>query len=55
MKTVFYAVAFGATLICTASTASVQAEDRDCTVDLKSMCAGIAPGEGHIRACIECT
>jgi len=53
MKTTFYAVALGAALVLTAATASVQAEDRDCTVDLKSMCAGIAPGEGHIRACIQ--
>ena len=53
MKTAFYTVALGAALLLTASTASVRAEDRDCTVDLKSMCAGIAPGEGHIRACIE--
>ena len=53
MKTAFYTVALGAALLLTASTASVRAEDRDCTVDLKSMCAGITPGEGHIRACIE--
>jgi len=42
-KAAFYAIALGAALILTASTASVRAEDRDCTVDLKSMCAGIAP------------
>ena len=53
MKKAFYAVALGAALVLTASTASVQAEDTYCTVDLKSMCAGIAPGEGHIRACIQ--
>jgi hypothetical protein len=53
MKTAFYAVALGVALVLTASTASVQAEDRDCTVDLKSLCADIAPGAGHIRACIE--
>ena len=53
MRTAFYTVALGAALLLTASTASVRAEDRDCTVDLKSMCAGIAPGEGHIRACIQ--
>ncbi len=53
MKNAFYAVALGAVLLLTASTAPVQAEDRDCTVDLKSMCAGISPGEGHIRACIQ--
>ena len=53
MKTAFWTAALGAALLLTASPASVRAEDRDCTVDLKSMCAGIAPGEGHIRACIE--
>jgi hypothetical protein len=53
LKTAFYAVALGATLLLTASTASVQAEDRDCTVDLKSLCAGVAPGEGRVHECIE--
>ena len=53
MKTALYAVALGAALVLTASTASVKAEDRACTVDLKSVCAGIAPGGGHIHACIE--
>jgi len=53
MKSAFYRVALSAAMVLAASTASVQAEDRDCTVDLKSMCAGIAPGEGHIRACIQ--
>ena len=53
MRTAFYAIALGITLTLTASTASVRAEDRDCTVDLKSMCAGITPGEGHIRECIQ--
>jgi hypothetical protein len=48
-----YAVLLGAALVLTASTASVRAEDRDCTVDLKSLCAGVAPGEGHVRACIQ--
>ena len=46
MRTALYTVALGAALLLTASTASVRAEDRDCTVDLKSMCAGIAPGRG---------
>ena len=53
MKTAFYAFALGAALFLTASTAAVQAEDRDCTVDLKSLCAGVAPGGGHVHACIE--
>ena len=50
MRTALYTVALGAALLLTASTASVRAEDRDCTVDLKSLCAGIAPGGGtHSR------
>ena len=53
MKSAFYTVALGAAMVLAASTASVRAEDRDCTVDLKAICAGIAPGEGHIRACIQ--
>ena len=51
MKTAFYAAALGAALLLTASTASVQAEDRDCTVDLKAVCAGIAPGVN----CTQCS
>ena len=51
MKTAFYAVALGAALVLTASTASVRAEDRDCAVDLKSLCAGIAPGE-RAHSCV---
>jgi len=57
MKTAFYAVALGAALALTASTASVQAVERSraraCTVDLQALCAGIAPGQGHIHACLE--
>ena len=53
MKAAFHAGALGAALLLTASTASVRAEDRDCTVDLKSLCAGVTPGEGRIQACIQ--
>jgi hypothetical protein len=53
MRSAFYTVVLGAAMVLTASTASVRAEDRDCTVDLKSVCADIAPGEGHIRACLQ--
>ncbi len=53
MKKALHSLALGAALILTASTAPVQAEDRDCTVDLKSLCAGVTPGEGRIRACIQ--
>ena len=53
MKTAFYSLALGAAFLLTASTVSVRAEDRDCTVDLKALCAGVAPGEGHIQECIQ--
>ena len=53
MKTAFYAAALGAALLLTASTARVYAEDRDCTVDLKSLCAGVTAGEGRVQACIQ--
>ena len=53
MKTAFYTVALGAALLLTASTASVQAEVRDCAVDIKSLCAGIQPGGGHVLACLQ--
>ncbi len=53
MKTAFYAVALGAAMLLTAPTASIQAAERLCAVDLKSLCAGITPGEGRIHACIQ--
>jgi hypothetical protein len=53
MKTAFYAVALGAALVLTASTASVRAEERDCAVDIKALCAGVAPGGGHVLACLQ--
>ncbi len=55
MKTAFYALALGAALALTASTASARetSRQRACTTDLKSLCAGVAPGAGHIHACIE--
>ena len=50
-------LALGATLLLSGSTAAVSATpttlSRYCAVDLKSLCAGIAPGEGRIRGCIE--
>jgi hypothetical protein len=48
-----YAVALSAALVLSASTAPVQAEERDCAVDIKSLCAGIAPGGGHVLACLQ--
>ena len=53
MKKAFYSLALGAALLLTASATSVRAEDPYCAVDLKSLCAGIAPGGGHVHACIE--
>src|SRR5579871_1761047 len=53
MKTAFCSLALCAALMLTASMAPVRAEDRDCTVDLKSLCAGVTPGEGAVRACIQ--
>ena len=49
--------ALGATLLLSGSTAAFGAAphalSRFCAVDLKSLCAGVAPGEGRIRACLE--
>ena len=53
MKKAFYSLALGAALLLTTSTASVQAEERDCAVDIKSLCAGITPGGGHVLACMQ--
>jgi hypothetical protein len=36
-----------------AMSAAPHALSRYCAIDLKSLCAGIAPGEGRIRACIQ--
>jgi hypothetical protein len=56
MKTSFYAVAFGAALLLGGS-GGVRAEmitaERDCAVDIKSLCAGITPGGGRVLACVQ--
>ena len=50
-------LAFGAALLLSgsqaASGAARRALSRYCAVDLNSLCAGITPGEGRTRACIE--
>jgi hypothetical protein len=50
-------LALGATLLLSGSAAAIAAPphtlSRYCAVDLKSLCAGIAPGEGRIRDCIQ--
>jgi Cysteine rich repeat len=49
--------ALGATLLLSGSTAAVSATphtlSRYCAADLKSLCAGIKPGEGRIHACLQ--
>ena len=49
--------ALGATLLLSGSTAAISATphtlSRYCAVDLKSLCAGITPGEGRIHACLQ--
>jgi hypothetical protein len=35
------------------SVAVAQQESRPCAGDIKKLCAGIAPGEGRIKACIK--
>jgi|SRR6516164_436242 hypothetical protein len=58
MKTAFYAVALGATLLLTGSWgASAQeglfATERDCATDIKSLCPGVKPGGGRVLACLQ--
>ena len=53
MKAAFYTLALGAGLFLAASTALVQAEERDCAVDIKNLCAGVTPGGGRVLACIQ--
>ena len=59
MKTMFYALAFGAGLVFTGSWgASAQegglfATERDCATDIQSLCAGVKPGGGRILACLQ--
>lgn len=35
-----------------ATRAKAQAVARDCRADIKSLCAGVQPGEGRIAACL---
>jgi hypothetical protein len=60
MKTVWFAVAFGATLLLSASTVAVNAMGggschlrKTCAVDLDSLCAGVKVGEGRLPACLK--
>ena len=55
------AIAFGTGLLLTGSSgASAQGaqegiftSERDCAVDVKSLCAGVQPGGGRILACLQ--
>ena len=59
MKTASFAVGLGAALLLLGSTAAVNAAGggschlrKTCAVDLDALCAGVAPGEGRVRACL---
>jgi hypothetical protein len=58
MKAAYYAIALGAALVLAGSTVGVKARGggggppQECAVDLRSLCEGITPGGGRIRACI---
>ena len=57
MKPASYAIALGAALLLGGSTAAVKARGggggppQECAVDLRSLCGGITPGGGRVRAC----
>ncbi len=58
MKTAFTTIALGAALLLTGPVGASAQEglftsERDCAVDVKSLCAGVAPGEGRILACLQ--
>jgi len=40
-------------LLLSGSVAVAQQADRPCASDIKTLCAGIQPGEGRIKACIK--
>ena len=58
MKAASYAIALGVALLLAGSTVAVKARGggggppQECAVDLRSLCGGIKPGGGRIRACI---
>ena len=58
MRTALYTVALGAALLLT-GTGSAGAQEglftseRDCTTDVKSLCAGVKPGGGRVLACLQ--
>ncbi|MGO3928576.1 hypothetical protein [Rhodopseudomonas pseudopalustris] len=42
-----------AALLLSGSTALAQQPGKPCAADVKALCAGIAPGQGRIKACIK--
>jgi hypothetical protein len=58
MKTAITTVALGAALLLTGSVGAGAQEglftsERDCTTDVKSLCAGVQPGGGRVLACLQ--
>jgi hypothetical protein len=58
MRTAFYTVALGAALLLTGTGGAGAQEglftsERDCTTDVRSLCAGVKPGGGHLVACLQ--
>ncbi len=58
MKTAFTTIAFGAALLLTGSVGASAQEgiftsERDCAVDVKSLCASVQPGGGRVLACLQ--
>jgi hypothetical protein len=57
MRATSIAFALGATLFVAGSWGAgaqgIFTAQRDCTVDVKSLCAGVQPGEGRILACLQ--
>jgi hypothetical protein len=58
MKTTVYAFAVGAALLLAGATGAGAQEglftsERDCATDVKSLCAGVKPGGGHVLACLQ--
>jgi len=51
-----FIVAFGAALLLTASVGARAQEitaERDCATDIKTVCAGVGPGQGRIQDCMK--
>ena len=57
IKKAIHALGISAALLFAGSTAAISAAphtlSRHCAIDLKSLCAGIVPGQGRIRACLQ--